>query len=178
VAPSYRRMSNEWPLSVRGDYDTGMITVDRRDFCWWIALAGCAAAKPLSAQAAPIFGQGTLGGARVIPLESMEERKTATGMSWNIAHGMLAGGETVSLHQSMQVAGAPPVQIHSIEHTEFVLLSEGEVEFAHEVDGKVVVEHAAAGSVLYIPPGTRHAVHNSGTAPARYFVVAIGGDAK
>ena len=165
-------------LSDDGVYDTRMNTVDRRDFCASIALASFAGAKPSSGQTASISGQGTLGVARVIPLDHMEERKTATGASWNIAHGTLASGETVSLHQSMQVAGAPPVQIHNIQHSEFVLLSEGEVEFAHEVQGKVVVEHASAGSVLYIPPGTRHAVHNSGTVPARYFVVAIGGDAK
>ena len=123
-------------------------------------------------------GAGTLGPARVISLENMQERKTATGESWGIAHGSLATGETVNLHQSMQVAGAPAVQLHVIQHSEFILVREGELEFQHEADGKVISERATPGSVLYIPVGTRHAVRNVGSGPARYFVVGIGGDAK
>jgi mannose-6-phosphate isomerase-like protein (cupin superfamily) len=35
----------------------------------------------------------------------------------------------------------------------------------------------AAGGVIYVAYGTRHTVKNVGNGPARYFVVAIGGDA-
>jgi mannose-6-phosphate isomerase-like protein (cupin superfamily) len=42
----------------------------------------------------------------------------------------------------------------------------------------MVSEIAGPGSVIYVAFGTRHAVKNVGTVPARYFVIAIGGDAK
>lgn len=164
-------------------YDDWMKRIDRRQLCAVLpALAAVGASasfgQEAAAPASPQAGAGRLGVARVISLEQMQERKTANGESWSIAHGTLATGETVNLHQSMQAAGAPPVQLHVIQHTEFILLREGEVEFQHEADGKVVTERAVAGAVLYIPIGTRHAVRNVGTVPARYFVVGIGGDAK
>jgi len=65
-----------------------------------------------------------------------------------------------------------------IQHSEFILVREGELEFDHEVDGKMVAEKAGPGGVIYVAYGTRHTVKNVGTVPAKYFVVAIGGDAK
>ena len=156
-----------------------MKRMDRREIC--AALPALAAAGAALAQEPPAGKQAsasTLGSARVIALEQMQERKTATGESWSIAHGTLATGESVNLHQSMQMAGAPPVQLHVIQHTEFILVRDGQVEFQHEIDGKITTEHAGPGDVLYIPLGTKHAVRNVGTGPARYFVVGIGGDAK
>jgi quercetin dioxygenase-like cupin family protein len=160
-----------------------MTQMDRRQICAVLpalAVAGASASfgQEAAAPTTPQAGGGTLGVARVIPLEQMQERKTASGESWSIVQGTLATGETVNLHQSMQQASAPPVQLHVIHHTEFILLREGEVEFQHEADGKVMTERAGAGAVLYIPIGTRHAVRNVGAVPARYFVVGIGGDAK
>jgi mannose-6-phosphate isomerase-like protein (cupin superfamily) len=65
-----------------------------------------------------------------------------------------------------------------IQHSEFVCIREGELEFQHEVDGEIKAERAGPGGVFYVAFGTRHLVKNVGTVPARYFVVAIGGDAK
>lgn len=161
-----------------------MPQISRRDMCLLLPTIS-ALGSPDSAVAQPALtshdsaiGADTIGPARVFSLEKLEERETATGASWAIVRGTLATGESVNLHESMQAAGAPPVQLHIIHHTEFILVSEGEVEYKHEVDGEVVVEHATAGSVLYIPIGTRHAVRNTGSGPARYFVIGIGGDAK
>jgi len=100
------------------------------------------------------------------------------GESRDIAHGTLATGESVNLHQSMQVVGAAPNPLHVIQHSEFILVREGELEFQHEAEGKVVAEKVGPGGVFYVAFGTRHTVKNVGTVPARYFVVAIGGDAK
>jgi mannose-6-phosphate isomerase-like protein (cupin superfamily) len=134
--------------------------------------------NPQGEPANPPAGAGSLGAARAIPLGQMEERKTPAGEGWNIAHGTLATGETVNLHQSMQVAGAPPAQTHVIQHTEFVLVREGEVDFVHEAGGQMLTERVGPGGVIYIAFGTKHAIRNAGSVPARYFVVAIGGDAK
>ena len=124
-------------------------------------------------------GEGTVGAARAIPFDSMPAKTNASGgESRDIAHGSLATGETVNLHQSMQVVGQAPPALHVIQHSEFVCVREGELEFQHEVDGKLVAERVGPGGVFYVAFGTKHAVKNVGTVPARYFVVAIGGDAK
>jgi mannose-6-phosphate isomerase-like protein (cupin superfamily) len=129
--------------------------------------------------AAPVAGGGTMGAARAIPFDSMPVRKNAFGgESRDIARGTLATGESVSLHESMQVVGQTPPALHVIQHSEFICVSEGELEFDHEVDGKVLAEKVGSGGVFYIAFGTRHVVKNVGTVPAKYFVVAIGGDAK
>ncbi len=122
---------------------------------------------------------GTMGVARVIPYDQMPAHALGSGgESRAIANGTLATGESVNLHQSMQPAGAAPAAPHVIQHSEFICVREGQLEFQHEVAGKMVSEIAGPGSVIYVAFGTRHAVKNVGTVPARYFVIAIGGDAK
>ena len=129
--------------------------------------------------AAPVAGGGTVGAARAIPFDGMAVRTNASGgETRDIAHGTLATGETVNLHQSMQVVGQAPPPLHVIQHSEFICVREGELEFEHEVEGKIVAERVGPGGVFYVAFGTRHAIKNAGTVPARYFVVAIGGDAK
>jgi len=54
---------------------------------------------------------------------------------------------------------------------------EGKLEFQHEAAGKVVTEKVGQGGVVCFAFGTKHAVKNVGSVPARYFMVAIGGDA-
>jgi len=128
---------------------------------------------------APVAGGGTVGAARAIPFDQMAVRTNASGgETREIAHGTLATGETVNLHQTMQVVGQTPPALHVIQHSEFICVREGELEFQHEVDGKLVAEHVGPGGVFYVAFGTRHAIKNVGTVAARYFVVAIGGDAK
>jgi mannose-6-phosphate isomerase-like protein (cupin superfamily) len=129
--------------------------------------------------APPVAGGGTVGAARAIPFDQMTVRTMANGgESRDIAHGTLATGESVNLHQSMQVVGATPNPPHAIQHSEFILVREGELEFQHEAGGQMVSEKVGPGGVIYVAFGTRHALKNVGTVPARYFVVAMGGDAR
>ena len=129
--------------------------------------------------AAPIGGGGTLGAARAIPFDSIAPTATANGGERRaMVHGTLATGETVELHQSMQTPGTPPPALHVIQHSELILVREGTLAFDHDVEGKVVSETAGPGGVFYVAFGTRHSIRNAGSTPARYFVVAIGGDAK
>ena len=168
-----------------------MNNMSRRDLC--ISLPALAAIgtgapqafalqqKPAAAStpSAPVVGAGTLGPAHAIAYDSMPVRTMANvGESRDIAHGTLATGETVNLHQSMQVAEAAPNPLHVIQHTEFILVREGELEFQHEGANGVVSERVGPGGVFYVAFGTNHTVKNVGGVPARYFVVAIGGDAK
>jgi len=92
----------------------------------------------------------------------------------DIVTGKLATGEKVHIHSSMQLAGTPPSPAHAIEHSEFILVTEGTLEITH--DGKS--ERAGAGSVIYVAYGTMHQAKNVGAGPVKYTVIAIGGDAK
>jgi len=181
-----------------------MKNFSRRDVCVGLVVAGAAGALEMKAQVhateapvpraaqpdgrtvpandqpgAPVAGAGTLGAARAIAFDQMPTRTMANGgESRDIAHGTLATGETVNLHQSMQVAGAVPNPAHVIQHSEFILVREGELEFQHEVAGQMVAEKVGPGGVIYVAFGTKHALKNVSSGPARYFVIAIGGDAK
>jgi quercetin dioxygenase-like cupin family protein len=92
----------------------------------------------------------------------------------DVVTGTLATGEKVHIHSSMQLAGTPPGPPHAIEHSEFILVTEGTLEITH--DGKT--ERAGAGSVIYVAYGTMHQAKNVGTGPVKYTVIAIGGDAR
>ena len=110
---------------------------------------------------------------RVFAFEDLPLRKMANGgESRDVVVGKLKTGEAVSIHESMQPKGLPPNPAHAIEHSEFIIVQEGTLEFHH--DGKV--ERAGPGSVLYVAYGTMHSVRNVGDGPAKYAVIAIGGD--
>lgn len=110
---------------------------------------------------------------RVFAFEDLPLRKMANGgESRDVVTGSLKTGEAVSIHESMQPKGLPPNPAHAIEHSEFIFVQQGTLEFHH--DGKV--ERAGPGSVLYVAYGTLHSVRNVGDGPAKYAVIAIGGD--
>lgn len=96
------------------------------------------------------------------------------GKSWNILHGVLATGEAIALHESLQPAGIAANLPHSIQHSELILVQQGTVLF--EYDGGS--ERVAQGGVIFVAFGTRHTARNVGDAPAKYLVVAIGGDTR
>jgi mannose-6-phosphate isomerase-like protein (cupin superfamily) len=54
------------------------------------------------------------------------------------------------------------------------MVQEGTVEFEHGEKA----ERVGAGGVIYVALGTLHTLKNVGDVPAKYFVVAIGGDMK
>jgi mannose-6-phosphate isomerase-like protein (cupin superfamily) len=105
----------------------------------------------------------------------MPSRKSANGTeSRGIQPFVLTTGETVGMHESMQPAGAAPVALHPIQHSEMILIQEGSLLFEH--DGKQ--EKVGPGDLVYVAKGTIHRMTNVGTGPAKYFVVQIGGDIK
>ena len=94
--------------------------------------------------------------------------------SWNILHGVLATGEAIALHESLQPAGTRPNPPHSIQHSELILVQQGTLLFEYDGGSAKVVE----GGVIFVAFGTRHAARNVGDGPAKYLVVAIGGDTR
>ena len=96
------------------------------------------------------------------------------GKSWDLVHGMLVTGETIAAHASLQPAGLPPNPPHTINHSEFIFVREGTLEFHYA--GKS--ERVNAGGVVFVAPGTLHTARNIGESTASYFVISIGGDTK
>ncbi len=112
---------------------------------------------------------------RTFHFEQMKPRANANGSESRFFFtGTLVTGESISVHESVQPAGTVPPAPHTIQHSELIVIQEGTVEYHH--DG--VVERAGPGSILYVKIGTKHFVSNVGTAPAKYAVIAIGGDVR
>ena len=124
---------------------------------------------------APATGTGDLATTRVFSPEQGTVRNMANGgKSRDILRAALATGEPIGIHESMQPVGAAANPPHTIQHSEFILVREGTLLFEH--DG--VSDEARAGSIIYVAYGTMHTVRNVGNTPAKYVVLAIGGDQK
>jgi mannose-6-phosphate isomerase-like protein (cupin superfamily) len=123
--------------------------------------------------AVPSKASVSLAQAKVFPFGQMPVKIMANGgESRGIVEGVLATGESVALHESMQPVGSVPNPAHRIEHSEFIVVQDGTLEFDH--DGKS--EAVGAGGIIYVAFGTLHQVKNVGDVPAKYVVIAIGGD--
>lgn len=112
---------------------------------------------------------------KVFSFAAAPERKMANGGSArDLILGTLKTGETVRLHESMQPEGAAPNPAHAIDHSEFIVVQEGTLEYSH--DGRS--ETAGPGDIIYVAYGTNHQVKNVGKSAAKYAVISIGGDIK
>ncbi len=120
-------------------------------------------------------GDQVLSQPRVFLLDQLPGHKMANGgESRNIVHGALATGEVVALHESVLPVGSVPNPPHKIEHSEFIIVLEGKLAFEH--DGKS--ESAGQGDAILVAVGVMHTLRNVGDVPAKYIVIAIGGDVK
>jgi quercetin dioxygenase-like cupin family protein len=133
-------------------------------------------ASEAQTQAAPgASGDQVLSQPRVFVLDQLPVHKMANGgESRNIVRGALATGEVVALHESVLPVGSVPNPPHKIEHSEFIIVLEGKLAFEH--DGKS--EKAGQGDAILVAVGVVHTLRNVGDVPAKYVVVAIGGDIK
>jgi mannose-6-phosphate isomerase-like protein (cupin superfamily) len=143
---------------------------------WWILTITLTAAT--QAQNLPMPGKPSddLATSKVFDEASLTVTHNPNGSERRdvVRSGRLATGEPVHIHGSMQPSGVQPGAPHTIQHSEFIVVTEGTLEITHDAR----TERAAAGSVIYIAYGTMHQVRNVGSGPAKYTVIAIGGDAK
>lgn len=110
---------------------------------------------------------------RVFNLDQLPVRTMPNGgKSWDAVRGTLVTGEKIAVHESTQPAGLPPNPPHKIDHSEFIFVREGTLEFQYE--GKA--QRVGAGGVIFVAFGTMHSARNVGNGPASYFVISIGGD--
>ncbi|MCU1323800.1 MAG: Cupin 2 conserved barrel domain protein [Acidobacteriaceae bacterium] len=119
--------------------------------------------------------EGVMAQPRVYAWGEMPVRKMANGgESRDSVKGRLASGEAVSVHESVMPAGMKANPQHVIQHSEIITVLEGTVAFEHGT----AAEKVGAGGVIYVAMGTLHTLHNVGDGPAKYVVVAIGGDVR
>jgi quercetin dioxygenase-like cupin family protein len=140
-----------------------------------LLLCACGVAVAQTPTPAQTPADNPLATARVFDYDQMKARTNPNGTEGRqVFNGTLATGEAVGAHESMQPAGTVPPKLHTIQHSEFIVVQQGTLEFDH--DGKA--ERAGPGSIIYVAFGTEHAVKNVGDGPAKYVVIQVGGDTK
>ena len=111
-----------------------MKAISRRDLYFALS-AFVGAGKTTTTQTGPQLEpekprKTTLSDSKVLSPEQLPVTTNANGgKRWNILHGVLATGEAIDLHKSLQPAGIAPNPAHSIQHSELILVQQGTLLF-------------------------------------------------
>ena len=155
----------------------------RRDLCLSIpalALLGEVLTQSASAQEGKpdpekiARGTAIFADNHVFRASEMSIHPSKTGSSQAVNQGVLITGEGVEMHNTVLNPGMEPHPPHQHEHSEWLLIREGECEWL--VDGKRVP--AGPGDICYAASMHLHGIRNIGTVPAKYFVMAVGPNLK
>ena len=103
--------------------------------------------------------------------EQLTSRQTATIKSYQILTGDTHSGYRLDLHESELPGGTAP-HPHRHVHEEMLFIREGQMEVT--VNGQSTL--LGPGSCAYMASNDLHRYRNPGTAPAKYFVLALGTD--
>ncbi len=92
--------------------------------------------------------------------------------SRQILNGLTHSGFEIDLHETELAAGQAPHSPHGHVHEEMVLVREGELDVT--IAGQTT--RICSGSAAFVASNEMHGWQNPGSAPARYFVLALGDD--
>lgn len=147
-------------------YHCAMGTLNRRDV---LSLVACASGVFAFGQAAG----SSLTRSQVFSLKKAIVVTQQDGWETRPAmHGKLPDGEALDIHHSVLPAGHMPHAPHQHKHAELMILQDGEIDFYDNG----ITRHMESGDMAFAAPGQLHGWKNVGTAPARYYVIAIGSD--
>ena len=104
--------------------------------------------------------------------EQLTGRQTTTIKSYQILTGDTHSGYRLDLHESELPGGTAPHPPHRHVHEEMLFIREGQMEVTINGRGTVL----GPGSCAYIASNDLHGYRNPGTAPSKYFVLALGTD--
>lgn len=116
-----------------------------------------------------IFADNHIFNAHELPIKTSK-----TGSSQAVVQGVLPTGEGIEMHNTVLNPGMAPHPPHQHEHSEWLFLKEGKVEWL--IDGNW--HPAQAGDILFASSMKLHGLKNVGTTPASYFVMAVGPNLK
>ncbi|HJZ62996.1 MAG TPA: cupin domain-containing protein [Candidatus Acidoferrum sp.] len=141
--------------------------IKRRELCAVLP----AMAIPAAFASAVMAEEAKVLPSEMFPFEKMTPRKSgAAAEIRSVLKGKLATGESIEVHQTTLVPGGMPHPPHRHIHSEMWLIREGTVELT--VEGKST--QMGPGSVGFVHSNDEHGIKNVGSAPATYFVVAVG----
>jgi mannose-6-phosphate isomerase-like protein (cupin superfamily) len=104
------------------------------------------------------------------PFETLPVQSSNGAQFRAVLRGKLATGESLEVHETTLPPGGAPHPPHHHLHSEMWLIREGTVELM--VGG--TTWKLGPGSVGFVHSNDEHGIRNIGSAPATYFVVAIG----
>jgi len=101
-----------------------------------------------------------------IPYKGDEKKKAR-----RFFYGPEQTGYNLEMHETVLGPGVETHPPHTHAHQEIIILIEGTVQVS--MDGRT--ETVEAGSVIFYHPDRPHNLRNTGTTPARYYVVELRG---
>jgi quercetin dioxygenase-like cupin family protein len=133
----------------------------RRRMC--VALSMLLASRALAENPQPLASF-------IEPFEELKVHQNGSNASRPILDGETHSGDHVEVHETTLAPGQQPHPPHQHAHEELFLMQQGTLEVT--IAGKTRV--IGPGGAAFVHSGELHGVRNTGSAPAQYFVVALG----
>jgi quercetin dioxygenase-like cupin family protein len=157
-------------LSLLKHIEDDSMNCSRRDFAFLIS--ALAAVQPAAHPAGKAGAQNAVLGSKAFRFEDLSVRESGPVRIFQIFTGTTRSGYRIDMHETELAAGQAPHAPHRHVHEELVLIREGLLEFT--IAGQKT--QLGAGSGAYVAANEDHGFRNIGTAPAKYFVLALGQD--
>jgi mannose-6-phosphate isomerase-like protein (cupin superfamily) len=109
-------------------------------------------------------------GTKAFRFDKLPMRESGPIRIYQIFTGATHSGFLLDLHESELAAGQAPHEPHRHAHEELILIREGTLELT--MAGTKT--ELGPGSGVYVASNEDHGFRNSGTVPAKYFVLALG----
>jgi mannose-6-phosphate isomerase-like protein (cupin superfamily) len=104
------------------------------------------------------------------PYGELPVKQNGANQSRAILDGLTHTGTHLEVHETTLAPGSEPHPPHRHEHEEFFMVMKGTLAVTIAGLSGVI----GPGGAAFVHSNELHGVHNTGTEPAQYFVVAVG----